>query len=111
MRTFPSSDEIQVFADQLPTDLTDAQTEFAATHYVGSQKMLAAQAKELRKYNSNFIVLNYDLALKHPGSATKWITNDEWGNDWDALQVHPNLREMFYHTYDRMVPIYLLLYN
>ncbi len=112
MRTFPSSDEIQVFADQLPTDLTDAQTEFAATHYVGSQKMLAAQAKELRKYNKNFIVLNYGLATKHTGYGTKWITKDnKWGNDWKTLQVHPNLREMFYHTYDGMVPIYRLLPN
>ncbi len=111
MRTFPSSDKTQVFVDQLPGNMTPAQTEFAATHYVGSQKMLAAQAKELRKYNKNFIVNNYGLATKHTGYGTKWITNDEWGNDWKTLQVHPNLREMFYHTYDGMVPIHRLLPN
>jgi hypothetical protein len=39
-RFFPDTrDRVMVFTDQLPGGMTDAQYQFAATHYVGSQKL------------------------------------------------------------------------
>ncbi len=62
-RPFPdTSGGIFVFNDQLATwDMTEAQFQFAATHYVGTQKVTRADARHLRQYNPNLIVLHYRL--------------------------------------------------
>ena len=62
-RSFPdTTDGIFVFNDQLATwDMTEAQFQFAATHYVGSQKLIVSATRHLRQYNPNFLVLHYRL--------------------------------------------------
>ena len=58
-----TSDGIHVFNDQLPPNLSDAQWEFAATHYAGVQKMTRTDADTLRSYNPNLLILHYRLGL------------------------------------------------
>ena len=52
-RSFPdTTDGIFVFNDQLATwSMSEAQFQFAATHYVGTQKVLRDEARHLRQYN------------------------------------------------------------
>ncbi len=68
-RSFPdTTDGIFVFNDQLATwSMSEAQFQFAATHYVGSQKLIVSATRHLRQYNPNFLVLHYRLgqALGH----------------------------------------------
>lgn len=54
---------IHVFNDQITQlrDLYDAQVEFAASHYVGTQKMVRSDADRLRSLNPNFLILHYRL--------------------------------------------------
>lgn len=64
-RVFPEtkSQAVRVFADQLPINtMTEAQIQFAARNYSGSQKLYARQADLLRQYTPNFLVLHYRLA-------------------------------------------------
>jgi hypothetical protein len=62
-RAFPdTSDGIFVFNDQL-SNLSDVWSRFAATHYVGAQKMTRSEARAVRQYNPNFIILHYRLGL------------------------------------------------
>jgi len=85
-RTFADSSlGTRVFVDQLPdgtafffrlgvfsppskrvfssTGMSQAQMNFTATHYVGTQKMTADWATQIRQLNSNFIILHYQLAV------------------------------------------------
>jgi putative glycosyl hydrolase-like family 15 (GHL15) protein len=63
VRAFPdTTNGIFVFSDQLDTGtMTEAQFQFAATHYVGSQKLIRDAARHLRQYNPNYLVLHYRL--------------------------------------------------
>lgn len=65
IRTFPDTlENIHVFNDQLAVwEMSEAQFEFAATHYVGTQKVFASDARRFRAHNPNFIILNYRLGL------------------------------------------------
>jgi hypothetical protein len=65
IRTFPDTlENIRVFNDQLAVwEMSEAQFEFAATHYVGTQKVFASDARRFRAHNPNFIILNYRLGL------------------------------------------------
>jgi hypothetical protein len=65
IRPFPDTrDGIYVFNDQLGTwQMSEAQFEFAANHYVGTQKIFASDIRRLRAHNPDFIVLNYRLGL------------------------------------------------
>ena len=85
-----TTDGIYVFNDQLAGEsMTEAQFEFAATHYVGAQKLLRTYTDHLRAYNPNFIVLNYRLGLslgyrKIEGACEPtgpWLEIIE-GNEW-----------------------------
>ena len=60
-----TTDGIHVFNDQLTQlrDLSEAQIAFAATHYVGTQKMVRGDADRLRVLNPNFLILHYRLGL------------------------------------------------
>ncbi len=83
-RLFPeTNDQIYVFNDQLSTTLSEEQKEFAATHYVGCQKMTRLDADSLRKYNPDFIILHYRLGvgLGYQDSQGNWIDIIE-GNNW-----------------------------
>jgi hypothetical protein len=82
IRAFPETLEgIHVFSDQLATwEMSEAQFEFAATHYVGTQKVFASDARRLRARNPNFIILNYRLGL---GLGYRTLTGDcEPGGQW-----------------------------
>ncbi len=64
VRTWPdTTDGIHVFNDQLLPNLSDAQWQFAATHYAGVQKMTRPDADTLRSYNPNLLILHYRLGL------------------------------------------------
>jgi hypothetical protein len=86
-RSFPdTSSSIDVLADQLP-DMNAAQTSFAASHYVGTQKQLLPVTKALRALNPNFLVLHYHLAMWQ--SAVDFILNGvSWGNDLSTVTTH-----------------------
>ena len=57
--TFPdSSGRIALLVDQLPLSMSDAQLRFAATHYVGTQKLFLPETQNLRTLNPAFVVLH-----------------------------------------------------
>lgn len=58
-----TSDRVYVFNDQIADGITTQQAYFAATHYVGCQKIVRSLADWLRIYNPNFLVLHYRLGL------------------------------------------------
>ena len=64
-RPFPdTSTRIAVLTDQLPETMTDAQVRFAATHYVGTQKLTLNLSQPLRAIN------------QHAGSMPGRVAND-----------------------------------
>jgi hypothetical protein len=64
VRAWPdTTDGIHVFNDQLLPNLSDAQWQFAATHYAGVQKMTRPDADTLRSYNPDLLILHYRLGL------------------------------------------------
>lgn len=89
-----TTNRIMVFNDQLATNaMSEAQFQFAATHYAGTQKLIRSATRHLRQYNSNFLVLHYRLgqALGHstpdgacqPTTAYFAIINgDAWVQEW-----------------------------
>jgi len=94
---FPEAvDYIAIIADQLPSLMTNPQLRFAATHYIGSQKLTLDISKRLRRYNPNFIVLHYHLAIWQQQPAHKFIIDGRhWGNDWPFVSKHEN---WFWHN-------------
>jgi len=107
-RAFPNTtDGIFVFNDQLsPGRLSEAQVRFAATHYVGAQKMTRPEAQQLRRHNPNFLVLHYRLAqaLGHSpadedcrptGDYISIVKGDEWVREWPGDEAVSE--EWFYH--------------
>ena len=93
-RSFPDTfSSIAILTDQLPSGMPAAQQQFAATHYVGTEKQLLADTQALRAINPNFIVLHYHLAMWQ--SAVDFIINGtSWGNDLST--VTPN-ETWFWH--------------
>lgn len=92
-RQFPdTSAGIAVFEDQLDSSMSAAQYKFSATHFAGTQKMLRDDARHLRQYNSNFLVLHYRLgqALGHSvpvngQPSTNYlqiIDGNQWVQEW-----------------------------
>ncbi len=65
IHAFPDTAEgIHIFNDQLAVwEMSEAQFEFAARHYAGTQKVFASDARRLRSHNPNFIILNYRLGM------------------------------------------------
>jgi Hypothetical glycosyl hydrolase family 15 len=61
-----------------------AQQQFAAKHYVGTEKQLLPDTQALRAINPDFIVLHYHLAMWQ--SAVDFIINGtSWGNDLSTV--------------------------
>jgi putative glycosyl hydrolase-like family 15 (GHL15) protein len=97
-RQFPqTSNGIYVFSDQLdPSSMNEALFKFAATHYVGSQKLLTPDARHLRRYNPNFLVLHYRLgqglgfrspdANCNPTGGYLQIIDGIWSTEWPGAQ-------------------------
>ena len=88
--------KIAIIADQLPSNMTEAQVRFAATHYVGSQKLTLDITKRLRRYNPKFLVLHYHLGIWQQQPAHKFIIDGRhWGNDWPFVTQH---EDWFWHN-------------
>ncbi len=98
-RPFPSTwSKTLVFADQLTagTSLTNAQIHFAATHFVGTQKILVPLIRKLRAINPRFLVLHYHLGVWQSGKNVPYIINGfHWGNDYSHVSRHES---WFLHT-------------
>jgi hypothetical protein len=72
-RVFPdTSATIAVLTDQLPT-MSQAQMEFATSHYVGTEKQLVPVTEALRALNPNFLVLHYHLSMWQSAPSTTFI--------------------------------------
>lgn len=88
-RLFPDSRaHILIYADQMPAQLTPAQWQFVATHYVGSQKMTRSWTRRIRQLNPNFLMLHYQLAVG-TGPAP-FVVGDQWINDFAKVTRHEN---------------------
>jgi hypothetical protein len=86
---------IAILADQLPT-MTAQQQGFAATHYVGSQKLVLDTTRELRALNPNFVVLHYHLAMWQSAPSVTFITDGlHWSNDYPDVTTHES---WFWHN-------------
>lgn len=86
-RSFPDScNGILIYADQLPSQMTEAQMRFAATHYVGSQKMTRAWIRRMRRLNPHFLMLHYQLAVGTGPAA--FLDGDQWTNDFQEVTKH-----------------------
>jgi hypothetical protein len=95
-RSFPdTSTRIAIFADQLPV-MTAAQQQFAARHYVGTQKLTLDQSRPLRAINPNFLVLHYHLAMWQSAPTVHFIIDgNRWGNDYPFVAAH---EDWFWHN-------------
>ena len=96
-----TSSSIQVFSDQFDvSSATDAQLQFAATHYAGAQKLLASEVAKLRAYAPGFLLLHYRLGQALGDSTPdaqcqpttdyiQIIDGNSWVQEWpgdDAVQ-------------------------
>ena len=79
---------IAILSDQLP-NMTAQQQQFAATHYVGSQKLVLGTTRALRALNPNFVVLHYHLAMWQSAPTVSFITDGlHWSNDYPEVTTH-----------------------
>ncbi|HEX6513801.1 MAG TPA: putative glycoside hydrolase, partial [Chloroflexota bacterium] len=94
-RAFPdTSSTVAVISDQLDTSaMAEAQLQFAATHFAGTQKVTREDARHLRQYNPGFVVLHYrlgqalgdraDTAGCQPGGdPLQIIDGNRWVPEW-----------------------------
>jgi Hypothetical glycosyl hydrolase family 15 len=95
-RVFPDTNAtIAILADQFPT-MNDAQIQFAATHYVGTEKQLLSVTQALRAINPSFLVLHYHLSMWQSAPATDFILDGtSWGNDYPTVTTH---EDWFWHN-------------
>jgi len=95
-RVFPDTNAtIAILADQFPT-MSGAQIQFAATHYVGTEKQLLPITQALRAVNPNFLVLHYHLSMWQSAPATDFILDGtSWGNDYPTVTTH---EDWFWHN-------------
>ncbi|MEI6633947.1 MAG: putative glycoside hydrolase [Chlamydiota bacterium] len=85
-RQFPDTRSgIHLFSDQMQSDMTAAQCQFAATHYAGCQKMLLNDVGNLRAYNPGFIALHYQLGCGN--GPAPFIDGNEWVSDWSIVNA------------------------
>ncbi len=89
-----TSSGIHVFNDQLNPGLTDAQVNFSASNYSGSQKLYRGEADKIRGQNSNFLVLHYRLGhglgyrlIEGGCNPTGGLIHVVEGNEW--VQEYP----------------------
>ena len=86
---------IAILSDQLP-NMTAEQMQFAATHYVGSQKLVLGTTRALRALNPNFVVLHYHLAMWQSAPSVSFITDGlDWSNDYPDVTTHES---WFWHN-------------
>lgn len=108
VHSFPdTSDGIHVFNDQLTTwEMSEEQFKFAATHYAGTQKIFASDARRFRANNPNFIVLNYRLGmgLGYQNTGNQCETDGSWlqvieGERW-IREFPDNPRDEWFYKID-----------
>ena len=90
-RTFPDTNggRIALLVDQLPSSMTPAQLRFAASHYVGSQKLFVSETRALRAINPSFLMLHYHLGIWQTSAQHPLIINGaSWGNDYPFVTTH-----------------------
>jgi hypothetical protein len=94
-REFPDTTaRIAVLADQL-LSMNEAQTRFAATHFVGTQKVFLPVVRALRAVNPGFLVLHYHLAMWQSAPGVPFIVDGvSFGNDYDEVSRH---EDWFWH--------------
>jgi hypothetical protein len=86
---------IAILSDQLP-NMTAEQQQFAANHYVGSQKLVLGTTRALRALNPNFVVLHYHLAMWQSAPSVSFITDGlHWSNDYPEVTTHES---WFWHN-------------
>ncbi len=94
IHSFPDTTEgIHIFNDQLAVwEMTEAQFEFAASHYAGTQKVFASDARRLRSHNPNFVILNYRLGmgLGYQSATKDCQPNGVWA---EVIEGEKRLRE------------------
>lgn len=97
-REFPdTSSRIAILTDQLSGPNAE-QIRFAATHFVGSQKLSLDQSRALRRINPNFLVLHYKLAIWQSAPNVPYIVDGtHWSNDFPEVNRHES---WFWHTPD-----------
>jgi len=108
-RSFPdTTDGVYILNDQIAglNSLTDAQILFAATHYVGTQKMTRRDTDRLRSINPNFLILHYRLGLAlgyrapsqscQPAGGFLSIINGDWMQEWPGDQT---VQEAWFYHY------------
>jgi hypothetical protein len=95
-RVFPDTNaSIAILADQFPT-MNAAQMQFAATHYVGTEKQLLPVTQALRAINPGFLVLHYHLSMWQSAPMTDFIVNGtSWDNDYSTVTTH---EDWFWHN-------------
>jgi len=87
---------IGVLVDQLPGGMTSGQQTFAATHFVGSQKLTLDISTPLRALNPGFLVLHYHLAIWQSAPGVDFILDGQtWGNDYPMVDTHES---WFWHN-------------
>ncbi|MBW7997923.1 MAG: hypothetical protein FVQ81_15405 [Candidatus Glassbacteria bacterium] len=87
---------IFIFSDQLSSSLSEGEARFAATHFVGCQKMTRAAIDRIRQYNENFIHMHYKLAVTVDSMDIYWmVIGGEWvsnnyqeGTNWYTVRQH-----------------------
>jgi hypothetical protein len=98
-RSFPDTRaRIAILTDQLPGGMTDAQVRFAATHYVGTQKISLQLSQPLRAVNPAFLVLHYRLAMWQSAPHVNYVVDGlRWSNDYPFVTQHES---WFWHNPD-----------
>jgi len=92
IREFPdTTDKTLLLVDQIGGSsrilANEAQLEFIANNFVGTQIMTRTFNDRIRELNPDFIVLHYRLGIWQ--SAVPYIINGvSWGNDIDAVDSH-----------------------
>lgn len=88
---------VHVFSDQFHS-VTEAEARFAATRYVGAQKLTLPSIRRIRNHNPDFIHLHYKLAITVDSIADYgMILDGQWFSDnrspesnWGQVRVNPD---------------------
>ena len=76
--------------------MSEAQVRFAATHYVGTQKLSLNLSRPLRDINPKFLVLHYRLAMWQSAPNVNYIVDgNRWSNDFSEVNRHES---WFWHN-------------
>ncbi len=95
-REFPdTTSRIAILTDQLP-NISGPHARFAASHFVGTQKLSVELTRALRRLNPDFIVLHYKLAMWQSAPGVPYIVDgSRWGNDFAEVNKHES---WFWHN-------------